>query len=434
MPKMSSPKAPEMSPIVVTVKGVEELLSHLNPAKANGPDGLHPRIMKELALEISPVVADIFSRSLTKGVPDDWRETNVVPIYKKGDKTKPENYRPVSLTSICSKMMEHIIVSNIHNHLDAQGILTDAQHGFRSNRSCETQLLLTAHDIAAAYSDKVQLDMVLLDFSKAFDKVPHDRLLAKLHHYGIRGETSAWIGSFLKNRTQSVPLEGERSALAWVTSGVPKGSVLGPLLFLLYINDLPEHVRSRVRLFVDDSTLYREIRSREDQMALQQHLVELEKWEKEWQMSFNPSKCSLFRFSPTRKAKEFAYKIHDTKLEQCHTHKYLGVLISDDYKWSEHIDRVAKKANHSLGFVQRNTHGCSRHFKEGAYKSLVRPHLEYCSSVWDPHTQTDIAKLERVQRRGARYAMSDHRRTSSVTSMIGELGWEDLAPGEQLVV
>ena len=162
-------------------------------------------------------------------------------------------------------------------------------------------------------------------------------------------------------------------------------------------------------------------------MALQQDLVELEKWEKEWQMSFNPSKCSLLRFSPTRKAKEFDYKIHDTKLEQCHTHKYLGVLLSDEYKWSEHIDQVAKKANRSLGFVLRNTHGCSRHFKEAAYKSLVRPHLEYCSSVWNPHTQTNITKLERVQRRGARYAMSDHRRTSSVMSMIGELGWEDLA-------
>ena len=239
--------------------------------------------------------------------------------------------------------------------------------------------------------------------------MPHDHLLAKLHHYGIRGETSAWIGSFLKNRTQSVLLEGERSALARVTSGVPQGSVLGPLLFLLYINDLPERVRSQVCLFADDSTLYREIRSREDQMSLQQDLVELEKWEKEWQMSFNPSKCSLLRLSPTRKAKEFDYKLHDTKLEQCHTHNYLGVLLSDDYKWSEHINQVAKKANRSLGFFRRNTHGYSRHFKEAAYKSLVRPHLEYCSSVWDPYTQTDITKLERVQRRGARYAMSDHR-------------------------
>ncbi len=257
IPSMATPRYPAMAPIQVDRKGVEKLLKNLNASKAAGPDCVPSRVLKELASEISPYFTDIFNQSLLTGiVPKAWKEANIVPIFKKGDKLKASNYRPVSLTCIASKILEHIVVSSVMKHSDRHQILSEFQHGFRSNHSCETQVLLTAHDLAGAYKRKKQVDMVVLDFTKAFDKVPHERLLHKLDHYGIRDSTHQWIRSFLTMRSQSVVLEGEKSPPASVLSGVPQGTVMGPLLFLLYINNLPDNLTSTVCLFTDDCVLY----------------------------------------------------------------------------------------------------------------------------------------------------------------------------------
>ncbi len=320
------------------------------------------------------------NRSLASGtLPKDWLRANVIPLYKKGDiiKTKAENYRPVSLTCLCCKMLEHIIYSSIMKHADKYKILTRLQHGFRKGHSCETQVLLTAHDLARAHDNKEQIDMIVLDFSKAFDKVPPERLLAKLDHYGIRGNTLAWIRSFLTMRSQEVLLEGSRSKPSHVVSGVPQGTVLGPLLFLLYINDLPDGLSSNVRLFADDCVLYRTVRDHHDTKMLQNDLNVLQDWERNWLMHFNPSKCNLMRFTTKRKIVKGDYFIHGTKLAQTDTHKYLGVWFSKDFKWNHHIDSMVQRANKMLGFVKRTIYGLPKKFKETSYKSLVRPHVEY---------------------------------------------------------
>ncbi len=428
IPSMDSPQYPTMAPIQVERKGVEKLLKNLNASKAAGPDCIPSRVLKELASEISPYLTDIFNQSLSTGaVPKAWKEANIVPIFKKGDKLKASNYRPVSLTCIVSKVLEHIVVSSIMKHSDRHKILTEFQHGFRSNHSCETQVLLTAHDLASAYKKKKQVDMVVLDFTKAFDKVPHERLLLKLDHYGIRNSTHQWIRSFLTMRSQSVVLEGAKSPPASVLSGVPQGTVMGPLLFLLYINNLPENLTSSVRLFADDCVLYREINSNEDTNLLQQDLDLLNKWEKKWQMDFNASKCAVLHFSPTKKPVNSNYFIHGTQLDTVSTHKYLGILLSNDFRWDAHIDTIVKTAYQKLGFIRRNTKGMHTNIKQAAYKSLVRPHLEYCSSVWDPHTKKNISRIEQVQRCAARYVTNDYGRTSSVTSMMNQLKWDPLA-------
>ena len=175
--------------------------------------------------------------------------------------------------------MEHLVHSQIITHMDEHGLLTDSQHGFRKRRSTETQLILSINDLAQSLDVGEQVDCILLDFSKAFDKVPHNRLLMKLHHYGVRGHLHDWIASFLLGRSQQVVLDGQASSASTVSSGVPQDTVLGPLLFLLFINDLPSSVTSTTKLFADDCLLYRRIKSPEDQVTLQKDLKSLQQWE-----------------------------------------------------------------------------------------------------------------------------------------------------------
>ena len=235
-----------------------------------------------------------------------------VERVNKGDPAAPSNYCPISLTAICCKLMEHIMQSNIMRHLNSHSILNDAQHGFRKNRSCETQLLMVIADIHKALDNNLQMDGILLDFSKAFDKVPHTCLALKLEHYGVRGNNLKWIQSFLSNQTQMVVLNGKQSETIPVTSGVPQGTVLGPLLFLVYINDLPDKVRSRTaRLFADDCLLYRNVETPQDIDSLQEDLDALQAWEKDWQMEFNPSKCQTIHFTRKRNPMIQDYTIRD---------------------------------------------------------------------------------------------------------------------------
>lgn len=428
LPNILPSKYPSMADIIVQGNGVEKLLRGLDPSKSSGPDNIPAILLKETASEVSPILTHIYNQSLKTGVlPDDWKKAHIAPVFKKGDKTKAENYRPISLTSIACKTLEHILVSSIMKHLDTYSILSPCQHGFRRKYSCETQLLLAAHDLADSYRKKKQVDMIMLDFSKAFDKVPHNRLILKLRHYGIQDHNLIWIQNFLSNREQSVVLEGVKSKASPVISGVPQGTVLGPTLFLLYINDLPDQTSSTTRLFADDCMLYREINSSADARMLQKDLDVLQQWENTWLMSFNPGKCIVMRFCPSRYPVNYNYYIHNSLLQICESGKYLGVTLSNDFKWSSHISAISKKASQQLGFIRRNTRFLPQSFREAAYKSLVRPHLEYCCSVWDPHTISEIQTLERIQRQAARYVTADYRRTSSVSVMISKLKWPSLS-------
>ena len=322
--------------------------------------------------------------------------------------------------------MEHILHSQIITHLDNQEILTDKQFGFRKKHSCESQLLLTINDLAEGLRDKDQIDAILLDFSKAFDRVPHERLLLKLHHVGVRGKLLAWIRDFLSERTQQVVLEGKRSCTSDVTSGVPQGTVLGPLLFLVFINDLPDAVTSSIRLFADDALLYRRIKSNEDVYALQDDLNHLQAWEKDWQMAFNPDKCEVLRVTNKKKIIEAQYTIHGSALCTVDEAKYLGVTIQRNLNWKPHVNNICKKANSTRGFLQRNLRKCPARIKELAYNTYVRPTLEFSSTVWDPHTKDLVNQLEMVQRRAARFVKSDYDQRHSVTEMLRELDWKML--------
>ena len=262
--------------------------------------------------------------------------------------------------------------------------------------------------------------MVILDFSKAFDTVPHQKLLHKMRQYGADGIINAWLCDFLTYRKMREVIDGEESEAVPVDSGVPQGTVLGPLLFLCHINDLPDAVKSTVRLFADVCLLYRQVKSTEDHISLQQDLQNLETWAKTWGMRFNAKKCYIM--SINSKSTHF-YQLDGHILQQVPENPYLGVTISDDLKWSSHICKITKKANSTLGFLKRNLKHCPLNCRMTAYISLVRSTLEYSSVIWDPYLQKDIDKLEKVQRQAARFISGDYtsRDHGCVTQMLRDL-------------
>ena len=243
-------------------------------------------------------------------------------LQKKGDKSSPANYRLISLTCILCKIFEHIVASNLVKHLDSNQILYDLQHGFRSKRSCETQLTMRIEEIHRNLKEGKQTDIILLDFSKAFDKVNHE--------YGIRGKTLSWIKAFLNGRSQTVILEGDYSEEVPVTSGVPQGSVLGPIMFLIYINDLPDKVKSQVRLFSDDTAAYLAITKLADSEQLQADLDILQVWEITWDTQFSPSKCQVIHITRSRSPLAAKDTLHGETLEEVASARYLGVDIAND--------------------------------------------------------------------------------------------------------
>ena len=277
---------------------MQKLLHTIKPTKASGPDSIPCRVLKEAANELAPALDDIFNSSLSVGtLPVHWKTAHVAPAFKKGNTNAVENYGPISLTCVCCKLLEHIICHHIRAHLDNYNILSIFQHGFRSGHSCDSQLLSTVHDLMSFFDRKKQVDVAVQDFSKAFDVVPHHRLLGKLRHCGINGRPLEWIVDFLNGRMQCVVVDGAYSRWSPVHSKIPQGTILGPLLFLIYINDLPDSVSSTVRLFADDCLVYREIGSIDDQLALQRDLDSLENWAHIWGMKFHPSKCTILTIS-----------------------------------------------------------------------------------------------------------------------------------------
>ena len=258
-------------------------------------------ILKTCAAELAPVITNISQQSLDTGaLPTNWKNANISPVFQKGNTHTASNYRPVSLTSVCCKTLEHIICSNVLKHLERYNILTSLQHGFRSGHSCESQLIITMHDVMKTFDQRIQTDMVILDFSKAFDTMSHRRLLFQLQNYGISVTTHALISSFLTHREQRVVVDGEASLSCFVDSGVTQSTVLGPLLFPCHINDLPNSVTSQVRLFADDCLLYRHVNSIDGQILLQQDLKSLEAWAHGSGMRFNATKSYLMSISRIR--------------------------------------------------------------------------------------------------------------------------------------
>eukprot|EP00112_Aurelia_sp_Birch-Aquarium-sp1_P013836 Seg2955.3 transcript_id=Seg2955.3/GoldUCD/mRNA.D3Y31 product="putative RNA-directed DNA polymerase from transposon X-element" protein_id=Seg2955.3/GoldUCD/D3Y31 len=262
--------------IDINEQDVDEILANLNPGKSPGPDGIHPRLLKESRNELKKPLTILYRKCIEEGaLPSEWKEAHVTPIYKKGKKEKSNNYRPVSLTSIVCKGLEKIVRKHCVTHL--KRFITTCQHGFVEGRSCLTQLLNTIDIWTKLLDDGIPVDAVYLDFAKAFDSVPHRRLLIKLESYGIKGKILSFISDFITGR-QRVVVNGSFSNWASFESGIPQGSVLGPLLFMIYINNMPETVDCMIRLFADHANIFTGCRSEQERETLQQDLISLQEW------------------------------------------------------------------------------------------------------------------------------------------------------------
>ena len=269
----------------------------------------------------------------------------------------------------------------------------------QSGRSCVTQLLEVLDRWTEELDNKNKVDAIYLDFRKAFDIVPHQRLIKKLYAYGIRGEVIIWIEEFLKDRQQRVVLNGETSEWTNVTSGIPQGSVLGPVLFLLYINDLPDMVKNIVKLFADDTKLYARVNTEYQRSSLQTDINNLVKWSETWQLQFNSSKCKHLHLGIES---GFTYHMEGKEIELVNEEKDLGVIVDNKLKFQTHIASSTKKANRVLGLIRRTFTNKDKETFLCLFKSLVRPHLEYCSAVWSVIHKKESIAIENVQRRATK--------------------------------
>lgn len=418
---------PSMEEIIINPSGIVKLIDSLKLSSSSGLDNINSKILKNTKHVSSLILALLFTQSLSTGdIPTDWRLGKVIPIRKGGDCRLPSNYRPISLTSVCCKLLEHIIYSHISKFLDHHNFFSECQHGFRSGYSCETQLAFFTHDLHMNLDCNYQTDAIFLDFSKAFDKVPHILLLSKLRALNIRSDIINWITNFLSNRYQCVCANNSFSSFVPVTSGVPQGTVLGPLLFLIYINDLPVSLTSTIRLFADDCVVYRRIVSDADFNNLQADLDRIAYWCSRWLMPLNISKCSAMSFTRSRDVSTFCYSLFNTPLSRPHSHKYLGLHFTSDLSWSTHISHVISEANKSLGYIRRNLKHAPPHLRHLAFTTLVRPKLEYASSIWDPYQDYLIKNLEGVQNRATRFILSDYSFQTSVSALKNQVDLNDL--------
>ena len=392
---------PFINNIEIDIEIVKKKLKMLKPNKSPGPDEIHSKILRECYSELAEPLSIIFKSSLESGViPSDWKIANVTPIFKKGDKKHASNYRPISLTSICCKVLESIIRDQLTDYLDKNSQILDSQHGFRNHRSCLTNLLEFFDGLTDATDKDYPVDILYLDFSKAFDTVPHARLMLKLEAHGIANKAQVWIKNWLSNRKQRVVINGTKSVWADVTSGVPQGSVLGPLLFLIYINDIDLGITSRLSKFADDTKIGRKIESVQDMIEFQKDIDRLVAWGDKWQMKFNINKCKQMHIG--RHNLEFGYEMDGKWITKTDQEKDLGVVVDNKLKPSQQCIQARNKANKILSYISKSIEYKSKDVITKCYNSLVRPHLEYCVQFWSPYLKQDILLLEKIQKRATK--------------------------------
>ena len=384
----------------------EDIINAIKATKVNsapGQDCLPPILLHKCTTSLVNPLKIIMKKSLKNSdIPDIWKEAVITPIYKgKGEKSDPAQYRPISLTSQIIKLMGRIVRSYLIQYLEVNAAFPDSQHGFRPNRSTVTQLLEQYEAILDALCSQSNIDIIMLDYAKAFDKINHSILLHKLKNLGISGQIGKWLGNFLLNRTQRVSLNGHLSSPSPVISGVPQGTILGPVLFLIYIADIGDNVcKSTISSYADDSKAHKQIRNSQDGIDLQLDINALYEWTRKNLMEFNSTKFEALRIGKNEKLKEdIQYKTPEGEnIKATETAKDLGVLFNNKGTFTDHIQLKATKAKQMTGYICRTFLTRNREVMLTLLRSLVLPIQDYSCVVWNPHLQKDITLLESAQR------------------------------------
>ena len=421
--------------ITISPEDLSSMIKDLNPNKAHGHDNISIKMIKICGDTIIPPLKIIFELAIKSShFPDSWKKGNIIPVHKKESKNVITNYRPISLLPIFGKIFEKVIYNNLFKYLQDNNFLSDNQSGFRSGDSCISQLITITHDIFKAFDGNPSLETrgVFLDISKAFDKVWHDGLLYKLKCLGVEGNFYNILKNYLHNRKQRVVLNGQSSSWLEINAGVPQGSVLGPLLFLIYINDLSENLISVSKLFADDtsifSTVFNTNKSSED---LNRDLLTINNWAFQWKMSFNPDpnkQATEVIFSRKRKTTNHpSLYFNGSPVASAPFHKHLGLILDEKLTFGCHLSEKISKANKGIGLIKRLYFHLPRKSLLSIYKSFIRPHLDYGDVIYDqPHNDTFCRMIESVQYNAA-LAITGTIKGSSRERLYQELGLESLS-------
>ena len=409
LPYIQQYQDPNLSTINLTVNEVQKQLEQLNYHKAQGPDKIPTIILKQKAQALAPSITNIFNSSLEQGiVPDKWKKANIIPVHKKGSKLQATNYRPISLLPTLSKVLERCIYNKIIDLIIPK--IAKQQHGFLKNRSTTSQLLSIFSKINNILDKGDQADIIYFDLSKAFDSVPHHLLLHKLKSFGINGTLLTWIKDYLTNRFQRVIINGTESGWLPVTSGVPQGSILGPLLFLLYINDLPQALSPHTlcAIFADDTKIARKITNPHEAQILQNDINALHTWSTTWGLRFNSSKCTIISTKRRNHPYRHPYTLNNALLPRVNNMLDLGITINTQLQWNTHITNITKKANQRLWLIKRTIgYNATKQAKTLSYTALVRTLLEYGTPVWSPSIKENLIRLEAVQKQATNYIINN---------------------------
>lgn len=382
---------------------VKSELDLVDVRKNGGPDGISNLFLRSTSAMLAIPLSKIFTKSINEGcVPDEFKLSSLTPIHKKGAKSDVENYRLVSILNAFAKIFEKLVHRNVYDF--TKNIIKRNQHGFFKNRSTISNLANYTHYLSMSLDNNIDIHAIYTDFRKAFDRINHSILLKKLFAIGIRGAMLRWFTSYLSGRIQYVVFNGSNSHEFSPTSGVPQGSILGPLLFNIFINDLGDNFESESLFFADDMKLYRKIRSMEDCLALQRDLDRLSEWCERNFLELNICKCQYIIFSHKRYITDFVYRIGNVNLTRVTQIKDLGVIFDSALSFNNHIDLIVRKALKNMGFLMRVTQAFTNmNCVKFLYNAIVRSHLEYCSQIWTPSEKIYIDKIDRIQYKFTRY-------------------------------
>ena len=412
---------------------IANIISKLNPKKAHGVDGISAELLKMCSNEVSVPLRLIFEKALSSGqYPNLWKRANVQPVHKKNSRQLVSNYRPISLLCICGKIFEKMIFDKMYAFFNDNELISHNQSGFRPGDSTINQLLAITNEIYEAFENFEEVRAVFLDISKAFDKTWHEGLIFKLKQFGVDGDLINLLSDYLSNRFQRVVLNGQESGWDKINAGVPQGSVLGPLLFLVYINDLADGVSSNIKLFADDSSLFARVKNNVNitHARLTDDLQTITSWAHSWKMKFNPdiTKQAIEVIFSHKNSKPFHPPLvfNNIPVDRRSSTKHLGVILDERLSFSEHVKEAIEKAKKGIALMKFLSNKVSSAVLELTYKMYVRPHLDYGDVIYHDQHSKSMELLEKVQYQ-AGLIVSRCWRGTSKRKLYGELGWELLS-------